>query len=184
MTVPVLVPWAENVVTASHPIAPRAVALEGATIGIVDNGWHCMHVLTEELTSALTETYGVAEVVVKHTSGSLTMTPAERADLLQRCQAVVIGIGTCGSCTRWVLQDAVELERAGLPTVSLYTEAFALLASTLAEMDGMTGVPRVVLPHPLNPLPDDEIRAAARSSMEQMLGALVQPGGLLAASAA
>lgn len=178
--VPVLVPWAEDVAAPAAPPAGRATTLAGTRLGIVDNGWHCMHVLTDLLTESLTSRFGVAEVVVKHTSGSLTMEAAERADLVRRCDAVVLGIGTCGSCTRWVLKDAVALERAGVPTVSLYTQAFAVLADTLADIEGMPQLPRIVLPHPLNPLPDDEIRSIGQAHVDAVAGALVAAASVAA----
>jgi hypothetical protein len=109
------------------------------------------------------------------------MTPAERADLLRRCSAVVLGIGTCGSCTRWVALDAIALEREGVPTVSLYTDAFAVLGTTLARTDGLPELPMVVLPHPLNPLPDDEIRSIGRAALDRILGGLVVDGRRAAA---
>jgi hypothetical protein len=171
--VPVLVPWAEHLGTKVDDPAPRVSSLERGLVGIVDNGWHCMRIITEVLTDALQEQFGAAGVVVKHTSGSLTMTTADRADLQRRCSAVIVGIGACGSCTRWVLKDAVELERSGTPTVSLYTEAFDILAVTLARTEGMADLPKVLLPHPLNSLPDDEIRLAAHASIDRVARALL-----------
>ncbi|GAB3523336.1 hypothetical protein GCM10027575_55580 [Phytohabitans suffuscus] len=111
--------------------------------------------------------------MVKHTSGSLTMTTANRADLQQRCSAVIVGIGACGSCTRWVVKDAIELERSGTPTVSLYTQAFAILAVTVAKSEGMADLLNVLLPHPLNSLADDEVRSAARASIDRVTQALL-----------
>jgi hypothetical protein len=179
--VDVLVPWAEGVEALVTPPAPRAASLAGTTVGIVDNGWHCMHVLTDVIERELRDRHGVAEVLVVHTSGSLTMTAAERAELLRRCSAVVLGIGTCGSCTRWVAEDAIALEREGVPTVSLYTQAFAILGTTLARTDGLPELPMIVLPHPLNPLPEEEIRAVATAALDDILGGLLVDGRLVAA---
>jgi hypothetical protein len=181
MEVPVLVPWAEGVEPLLAQPAPRAGSLAGARVGIVDNGWHCMHVLTDVLAESLVDRFGVGEVVVKHTSGSLTLPAADRAELIRACQAVVVGIGTCGSCTRWVLKDAVALERAGVPTVSLYTEAFAALSAILSTSEGMPSLPTIVLPHPLNPLPDDEIRSVATANVDAVVTALVGSGQRAAA---
>jgi hypothetical protein len=180
-TIEVLVPWAEGVETLVTPAAPRAATLEGTTVGILDNGWHCMHVLAGILEQELREKHRVADVIVVHTSGSLTMTAAARAELMRRCSAVVLGIGTCGSCTRWVAEDAITLEREGVPTISLYTEPFAVLGSTLARTDGLPELPMVVLPHPLNSLPDDEIRAAGRAAFGEIFGGLVVDGHSAAA---
>lgn len=43
--------------------------------------------------------------------------------------------------------DAVNLERLGIPTVTVVTEPFTVAADTVARSLGMPDVPRVVIPH-------------------------------------
>lgn len=43
--------------------------------------------------------------------------------------------------------DAVNLERRGIPTVTVVTEPFTVAADTVARSLGMPDVPRVVIPH-------------------------------------
>ena len=43
--------------------------------------------------------------------------------------------------------DAVNLERLGIPTVTVVTEPFTTAADTVARSLGMPDVPRVVVPH-------------------------------------
>ncbi len=43
--------------------------------------------------------------------------------------------------------DAVNLEKLGIPTVTVVTEPFALAAATVARSLGMADIPRVVVPH-------------------------------------
>ena len=43
--------------------------------------------------------------------------------------------------------DAVNLERLGIPTVTMVTEPFTVAADTVARSLGMPDVPRVVIPH-------------------------------------
>lgn len=43
--------------------------------------------------------------------------------------------------------DAVNLERLGVPTVTVVTEPFTVAAETVARSLGMPDVPRVVIPH-------------------------------------
>ena len=40
------------------------------------------------------------------------------------CQAVVIALSDCGSCTSCSTHDLVDLDRRGLPGVSVLTEEF------------------------------------------------------------
>ncbi len=43
--------------------------------------------------------------------------------------------------------DAVNLERLGIPTVTVVTEPFTVAANTVARSLGLPDVPRVVIPH-------------------------------------
>jgi len=43
--------------------------------------------------------------------------------------------------------DAVNLERLGIPTVTVVTEPFTVAADTVARSLGLPDVPRVVIPH-------------------------------------
>ena len=43
--------------------------------------------------------------------------------------------------------DAVNLERLGIPTVTVVTEPFTVAADTVARSLGLPNVPRVVIPH-------------------------------------
>ena len=43
--------------------------------------------------------------------------------------------------------DAVNLERLGIPTVTVITEPFTVAADTVARSLGLPDVPRVVIPH-------------------------------------
>ncbi len=43
--------------------------------------------------------------------------------------------------------DAVNLERLGIPTVTVVTEPFTVAADTVARSLGLPDIPRVVIPH-------------------------------------
>jgi hypothetical protein len=176
--VAVLMPYPEPADGVASPVdvSPRLTTLAGRTIGIVNNSWHCMDVVTEELRAALYADYAVGEVVEVKISAAQTLPVPELERLAATCDAVVVGIGTCGSCSRWVLHDAMELERHTVPTVSLFTKVFEQLARTVRDHEGFPGLPLAILPHPLNPLPDDQIRAAANAAVREIAGSLTDAG--------
>jgi hypothetical protein len=68
------------------------------------------------------------------------------------------------------------VERHGIPTVSLFTQAFAGLADAVTRGQQAEGLRRVVLPHPLNDRPEDEIRAALRRRLPEVVAALTRHG--------
>jgi hypothetical protein len=176
--VDVLMPYAEqeNTAAIAAPVSRRLRTVAGRRIRIVNNGWHCMNLPTEELTTALRVDYGVGAVIEIKISAAQTLPSPELERLANACDAVVVGIGTCGSCSRWVLQDAMDLERRKIPTVSLFTKVFEPLARAVRAHDGFPDLPLTILPHPLNPPPDDQIRAAARHAVGEIVGCLTEAG--------
>ncbi len=62
----------------------------------------------------------------------------------------------------------------GIPTVALFTRAFAGLSAMTATSEGIPALHRVIFPHPFNHLPEEEIRASARNLAEDVLGSLVE----------
>ncbi len=89
----VLMPYAEETAARTKTLAPRLDSLQGKTIGIINNGWNCMNVTTEELRRLLVSEYGVADIIEKKTTASLKLPKAEIEDLARRADAVVCGMG-------------------------------------------------------------------------------------------
>lgn len=62
----------------------------------------------------------------------------------------------------------------GVPTVTLVTSAFDVLAATAAKGRGVPHLPRVALPHPLNPLPEGRIREIVRQQARPIVEGLTR----------
>lgn len=62
-----------------------------------------------------------------------------------------------------------------MPSVTLFTAAFAGLAVAVATGAGAVGLPQVVLPHPLNDRPEPDIRAALRERAAAIVEGLTSP---------
>ncbi len=63
---------------------------------------------------------------------------------------VITGAADCGSCTAYSVQDAIELEKAGVPAVVVTTTKFEPVAATLsAGLRAGRDTRRLVLPHPI-----------------------------------
>jgi hypothetical protein len=59
----------------------------------------------------------------------------------------------------------------------LITQAFEKLANVVSSGSRLPDLHRHVLPHPLNPLPDDRVKAIMREHLKGMLGKLVDARG-------
>ena len=60
-----------------------------------------------------------------------------------------------------------------MPSVALFTQAFDVLSSAVAKGVGFESLRRHVLPHPLNPLPEDKVRLVTREHMASIVEKLL-----------
>ncbi len=67
------------------------------------------------------------------------------------------------------MADGILLERAGLPAVSVCTDAFVLAAEAMARVYGFPGYHFVTMPHPLASLDESQIQARARDVAHEVL---------------
>jgi hypothetical protein len=67
------------------------------------------------------------------------------------------------------LADGILLERAGVPAVSICTDAFLAPAQAMARAYGFPGFEFATVPHPIASLSLEQIRARARDAMPGVL---------------
>jgi hypothetical protein len=70
------------------------------------------------------------------------------------------------------LADGIVLERAGIPAVSLCTDAFRITAEAMANQMGFPGYRYVALPHPIASRTQKEIDELARDALPDILRVL------------
>jgi hypothetical protein len=69
----------------------------------------------------------------------------------------ILALGDCGSCTSWVVLDAIRLEKKGIPTISICSTHFAPFARELAKSHGMDELRILEIEHPIAGLSDEEV---------------------------
>jgi len=75
------------------------------------------------------------------------------------------------------LQDILELEQLGTPAVLVASEAFEGAAAQQARLLGQPALARVLVSHTVQDRTDDEIRAFARSALQELLAAVSPASG-------
>ncbi len=88
----VLMPNAEKVKGTERQLAPRLDSLRGKTVGIINNSWRCMDVVVDEYRARMAD-LGVARVIEKRIAASQRLPEPDMAELVEACDAVVVGIG-------------------------------------------------------------------------------------------
>ena len=70
------------------------------------------------------------------------------------------------------MADGIVLERAGIPAVSLCTDAFRITAEAMANQMGFPGYQYVAVPHPVASRTEKEIDEMARDALPDILRVL------------
>ena len=79
------------------------------------------------------------------------------------------------------MHDAIEFERMGIPSVVIVSSEFEALGRAFATTVGVPDYPFVVVPHPVATLADDELRALAAATVDEVAGLLTEPARLVTA---
>ncbi len=69
----------------------------------------------------------------------------------------------------------MELEKAGVPTVSLISRSFCSLAQIVARGQGLLSLPIVSLPHPIGDADPKKVRDKGTNAGEEVISLLLTP---------
>ena len=82
----------------------------------------------------------------------------EQMRMAEKGDVIILALGDCGSCTTWVILDAIRLEKEGKPTISICSHKFTDYAHSLAKAQGAEDLRIVKIEHPIAGLKDDEVK--------------------------
>jgi hypothetical protein len=97
---------------------------------------------------------------------------------------IVIGApGDCAGCTTWLVTDQLNLERLGIPTVTVVTSPFVEMANTIPLAEGFGSACCVQVAPPIGMLLPSQIREKAENVFEEIMKAVLdwQPSGSVSA---
>src|SRR5262249_37154536 len=86
-------------------------------------------------------------------------------DALAQCDAVVQCFGDCGTSTSISVADAVELERRAVPTVTVFSTAFAKRAQKQALRRGLRNLHLVEIRHPMHTARREQVLERATNAL-------------------
>jgi hypothetical protein len=151
---------------------PRA-RLQGATIGLLENTKQNASLFLEEVGRLLVDRYGVAGVVARTKLAFALPVPDDMLEeLASSCQAVVTGVGDCGSCSGSAVADGVAFERRGIPAAVICSDAFTVTADAMASLKGAKGYRYATTAHPVAVLTGSEVRQRAEEALPEIVALL------------
>ncbi len=159
---------------AGLALAGRRAGLRGATVGLLENTKQNADLFLAELGRLLVERHGVANLVPR-TKRAFAAPVSEdlRKELARTCDVVITGVGDCGSCSASAVADGVSLEREGIPTAVICSDAFVSTADAMAGVQGAVGYRYVTTPHPVAVLSPEEVRERALRVLPEVLQILL-----------
>lgn len=117
----------------SVTMAVRRADLRGCTIGLLENTKQNAALFLAELGKLLVEKHGVQRVVPRTKRAFALPVPEDMLkELVADCDAVITGVGDCGSCSASAVADGIAFENAGLPAAVLCSDAFRVTADAMA----------------------------------------------------
>jgi hypothetical protein len=154
--------------------AERPKSLAGLRIGLLDNGKEFSDVVLAELAEALRRDHRAT--LIKFWRKGF---PAKGAPFIEEMAAetdvAVSGVGHCGSSSPWSVIDAVNLEKAGVPTVVLISRSFCPLGQIVARGQGHDGLAIVMLPHPIGEADEAKIARKGADAAAECVRLLTSP---------
>ncbi|MFC7403036.1 UGSC family (seleno)protein [Citricoccus sp. GCM10030269] len=159
---------------APAAIQPRRIdSLDGLRIGLLENTKRNAAQLLDAV-GAVFATEDHAELT-RFTKKDFAMPLSEdmMARLTEECDAVVIGIGDCGSCSAAAVADGIALEARGIPAAVVCTEAFEVTSRAMARIKGHEDYDFLLMPHPIANLTAQDITDRGRVLASEVRGKLV-----------
>ena len=165
----VLDPTADFATAVDGPLVEPPGSLAGLTIGVLDNGKSNSDQFLARLGDRLAQRGAtVTDRIRKPGVGSLA--PQEQVDrLVEGSDLVVTGVGDCAGCCSCSVQDAIAIERRGVPAVLICTSEMVTTGRIAATAAGVPEYPFVVVDHPVASCTDEELDGRVDTALAQIL---------------
>jgi hypothetical protein len=131
------------------PLAPRLDTLKDKIIYIVDMNFPRTHQFFEEMQKTLSVRYPETKWILQTKIGTyFNNDPELWAEIKEKGNGVIMGIGQLDTCAPSVIIFCSILEKMGIPTAPVITEAFPELIRNFAYKKGIPGLRFTFVPHP------------------------------------
>lgn len=160
--------------TVSHqvltvPVARRLAELHGKRLGFVDNSKCNADLFIQRIAAQFADRFAVVRgPTIRKAAPKDRLSDSDFANLA-KCDAVVQCFGDCGTSTSISVADAVEIEHRGIPTVTVFSNAFASAARKQAAGRGMANLPMARIPHPMHTVPRDVVTERADAVLDALV---------------
>ena len=148
--------------------APWPSDLAGKRVILRWNGKHNGDLLLDYLHSLLSRAFPDTEFIKAYetdpalsgVSKDLPESEATARTLLElRPDLVIAATGDCRACSAWLAIDQIQLERAGVPTLTILTQPFLKTFHNVRQNLRIGPLHCITVPHPVAIIRDEKVRA-------------------------
>ena len=172
-------------ITVLNPVASSCIIeeidshmlrdLTGIRVAVLDNTKPNAVEIMERIAQIMVAEHGAASYdVFRKLSAAQGASEEQYRTLAANYDLVITGSGDCGGCTSWSALDAVELERRGLTTVLLVTDAFVPLAKTLVAREGAPDLRMAEIAHPIGGQATENMKTVGENVVASIIESLAQ----------
>jgi hypothetical protein len=173
MTIQSLIPVEEPTRFVEGTEAAERVVLDGATIGLMANCKPNGPELLKAIADLLGTRYAIKAVVGPVRTEEMLLPSKEQLETMaDECDAVLTGLGDCGSCSSLSTHTAVDFERRGVPAVVIGTKPFEKSVKAMALRQGYPDFDFAKVEHPLGSLDMEAVQERALEALPQVLSIL------------
>jgi hypothetical protein len=168
----------EPVVTTAPATVPSACPLSdlaGKRIAFVDNSKLNANFFLSRVAQVLVDRFGIVVGPTIRKAAPKDCLAQKDLDQITACQAVVQCFGDCGTSTSMSVADAVEIERRGIPAVTVFSTAFADAARIQAAGRGLPDLRLVRIPHPMHTASRELVTRRADTAVDALVERLTRP---------
>ena len=162
-------PTAETTSALRERVQPLDT-LQGKTVALMDIGKMRGDEFIDRL-EHLCRDRGIATRRYKKPTNTRVAPREMIKDIADHCQAVIIALSDCGSCTSCSTHDLNDLDKRGLAGVSVLTMEFEQAFEAQKSSIGL-GAASVYVPHPLQNKTTAELHRSAEVAFDEMLWAI------------
>ena len=154
------------------PRAPRLASLRGKRVGLLINTKQNARPFLEEVGRLLQERYDVT--LTERTKVNFAVPEPEDVikELAAEADAIITGVGDCGSCSAAAAADGVVFEAAGVPVAAIITDSFIPTADAMAALRGAPGYKYATTAHPVAVLTEDKVKERAAQVLDDVVALL------------
>jgi hypothetical protein len=159
------------------PRAPRLASLQGKRVGLLINTKTNARPFLEEVGRLLEERYDVT--LTRRTKVNFAVPEPEDVikELASESDAIITGVGDCGSCSAAATADGVVFEAAGVPVAAIITDSFVPTADAMAALRGAPGYKYATTAHPVAVLTEDKVKERAAQVLGDVIALLTDDSG-------